>query len=124
MQPLAVAFIGGDSGTWTIDRMVTVSGDPLAPASHVEVVEGFASDGSPGHDHRWVLRGITSNERYVTRTEHNGLESRQEPLGRPASTRAALIPIKKSETWWNLAQDERRRIFDHTSHHVAIGLEG
>jgi chlorite dismutase len=34
-----------------------------------------------------------------------------------------LIPIKKSETWWELAQDERRRIFEESSHHIASGLE-
>jgi chlorite dismutase len=48
---------------------------------------------------------------------------RQDPLGRPESTRAALIPITKSEAWWDLAQDERRRIFEESSHHVATGLE-
>ena len=39
------------------------------------------------------------------------------------ATRAALIPIRKSEAWWDLAQDERRRIFEESSHHVATGLE-
>lgn len=71
----------------------------------------------------WVLRGVTSNERYVTRVEHEALVSRQELLGRPGSTRAALIPIKKSEAWWELAQDERRRVFEESSHHVASGLQ-
>ena len=47
----------------------------------------------------------------------------QEPLGRAASTRAALLPITKSEVWWDLSQDERRRIFEESSHHVATGLE-
>ena len=71
----------------------------------------------------WFLRGVTSNERYISRVEHDALVSRQEPLGRPQSTRAALIPIKKSEDWWELTQDERRRVFEETSHHVAVGLE-
>jgi len=44
-------------------------------------------------------------------------------LGRPAATLAALIPIKKSARWWELAQDERRAIFEETSQHTAIGLE-
>jgi chlorite dismutase len=76
-----------------------------------------------GNDAVWVLRGVTSNERYITRDEHNELAARQEPLDRAGSTRAALIPIKKSEAWWELAQDERRRIFEETSRHVTLGLE-
>lgn len=122
MPPLAVAFVGAASGTWTIERLEAVSGSALAPASHLRVVEGSAATNSP-ESAVWVLRGVTSNERYVTRLEHDALASRQEPLGRPRSTRAALIPIKKSEGWWELAQDKRRRIFEESSHHVAIGLE-
>ena len=45
------------------------------------------------------------------------------PLDSAGSTRAALIPIRKSEAWWDLAQDERRRIFEESSHHIATGLE-
>jgi chlorite dismutase len=38
------------------------------------------------------------------------------------ATRAALIPITKSEAWWQLSQDQRREIFEEDSHHVATGL--
>jgi hypothetical protein len=121
MAPLQVAFVAASSGAWSIDRLETVSGSPLAPASHLRVAEGCsATDFRQGAI--WVLRGVTSNERYVTRVEHEALALRQEPLGRPGSTRAALIPIKKSEAWWELAQDERRRVFEESSHHVASGL--
>ena len=72
---------------------------------------------------RWVLRGTTSNERYVTRAEHDALDARQAPLGRTEATRAALIPIRKSEAWWTLPQDERRAVFEERSRHVTIGLE-
>jgi chlorite dismutase len=122
MRPLSVAFVGATVGTWTIERMEVVSGAPLAPASHLEILEGRAFTGSVD-DVSWVLRGVTSNERYISRAEHDDLVARQEALGRPGSTRAALIPIKKSEGWWELAQDERRRVFEESSHHVAIGLE-
>jgi chlorite dismutase len=66
---------------------------------------------------------VTSNERYVTRGEHDALVANQEELGRESSTRAALIPITKTEAWWELPQDERVRIFEESSRHVAIGLE-
>jgi chlorite dismutase len=42
---------------------------------------------------------------------------------RPTAARAALIPITKSDAWWELAQDERRRILEESSRHIATGLE-
>ncbi len=56
----------------------------------------------------WILRGITSNERYVVRGEKIALVRMQEGLGREESTRAALMPIRKNADWWALTQDERR----------------
>jgi chlorite dismutase len=121
VQPLSVAFVGAETGGWRVERLETVVGLPLASASHLEVLEG--SSAVPQVDAAWVLRGVTSNERYVDSDEQRELHSRQQQLGRPASTRAALIPITKSDAWWELAQDERRRIFEESSHHVATGLE-
>src|SRR5262249_35255740 len=74
-------------------------------------------------DVAWVLRGVTSNTRYTNRSEVDRLTANQEGLDRPAATRAALIPIRKSEVWWALAQDERRAIFEEQSRHIAVGLE-
>ena len=122
MPPLHVAFVGTASGEWAIESLDVVRGTGLASASHLRVAQGSAAAKVP-ESAAWVLRGATSNERYVTRVEHDALLSRQEPLGRPAATRAALIPIRKSEAWWELAQDERRRVFEESSHHVAIGLD-
>jgi chlorite dismutase len=122
MRPLSVAFVGAGTGRWRVERLETIAGEPLASASHLDVIEG-ATSAKRRVDAVWVLRGVTSNERYVDRDEQRQLLSRQELLGRPGSTRAALIPITKSESWWQLAQDERRRIFEESSHHVATGLE-
>jgi chlorite dismutase len=47
----------------------------------------------------------------------------QQDLSRPQATLAALIPIRKTDAWWTLAQDERRLIFEEQSRHIAIGLE-
>ena len=120
-MPLLVAFAVSGSGPWRIESSDAVSGEPLPSAARLAVLEGAAA--SAGDGAAWVLRGVTSNERYLTRQEHDELVARQQPLGRAESTRAALIPIKKSVAWWELAQDERRRIFEDTSHHVASGLE-
>ena len=122
MPPLSVVFAGASTGKWSIERLETVAGSPLAPASRLEVIEGPGA-ARPAGDAVWVLRGVTSNERYATSGEHRQLAARQEPLGRAESTRAALIPVRKSEAWWDLAQDERRRIFEESSHHIATGLE-
>ncbi|HJZ61439.1 MAG TPA: chlorite dismutase family protein [Miltoncostaeaceae bacterium] len=122
MRPLLVTFAGGESGSWAIERLETVAGAPLEPAARLEVIEGEAMRRLRGES-KWTLRGVTSNERYVSRIEHETLVGEQEPLGRARSTRAALIPITKSEVWWELSQDERRRIFEESSHHVATGLE-
>jgi chlorite dismutase len=50
------------------------------------------------------------------------LASRQEGLNRPSATRAALIPIRKTDAWWTMAQDERRAVFEEQSRHIAVGL--
>jgi len=71
----------------------------------------------------WTLRGVTSNERYVVRSERTALVERQQGLGRADATRAALIPITKNSDWWELTQDERRSIFEDRSRHIAVGLE-
>jgi Chlorite dismutase len=123
MPPLSVAFVGADSGTWRIDRLDVVSGEALASAPRLELIEGREARRCPAADAIWILRGVTSNERYVTHAERAALLARDEPLGRVAATRAALIPIKKSQAWWDLAQDQRRRIFEESSRHVTIGLE-
>ncbi|OFW75713.1 MAG: hypothetical protein A2Y55_02065 [Actinobacteria bacterium RBG_16_68_12] len=76
-----------------------------------------------------MLRGVTSNERYLTRAEHVTVAAVQPPLGRAAATEAALIPICKSTAWWHLAQDERRATFEYLEifhnrrrRHSALGM--
>lgn len=119
-RPLLVSFVGGDSGSWGITSVVSVVGAGLARAPRLAVVEGGDSATEAGS---WCLRGVTSNERYVERPERSELVARQQPLGRSAATRAALIPVRKSEAWWDLAQDERRAILEARSAHIATGLD-
>ena len=71
----------------------------------------------------WILRGITSNERYVEREEKAALVGRQEGLSRAGASCAALIPIRKNAAWWALSQDDRRHIFEAQSRHIALGLK-
>jgi hypothetical protein len=115
-RPLLVSFIASGQGAWRIERIDTIVGESLPAAHRLEVVESPSP--SLSVPPAWVLRGVTSNVRYTNRLELDALEQSQEPLNRPLATRAALSPA-----WWNLAQDERRRIFEEQSHHIAIGLE-
>ncbi len=114
-------FIGGSAGTWIVDSMHCSIGEPISTASRLSIVSGPAEQPLPGAS--WLLRGITSNERYVVREEKVALVNIQEGLGREASTRAALIPIRKNAAWWALPQDERREVFEAQSRHIAIGLK-
>ena len=113
-------FIGGSRGPWRISTIKPVVGPPLPLVDRLDIRnEAPLPNPEPSG---WVLRGVTSNVRYVTRKEMDQLQARPALLGRQHSSRAALIPIRKSAAWWNLGQDERRRIFEEQSHHTAIGL--
>ena len=120
MNARLFSFVGGVTGTWRVVSVSTVVGDPLADVGRLGIVTGAVAQ-LPGGA-KWVLRGLTSNERYVTRSEKDQLVARQPALGRPHATCAALIPIRKTASWWGLPQDERRRIFEESSKHVATGL--
>lgn len=115
------AFTAGRSGSWRITSINAVQGSGLESAAALDITE--LSSTSPLPEPVWMLRGMVSNVRYATRPELTEMRAKQEGLGRPNARRAALIPIKKSPAWWDLAQDERRAIFEETSHHTAIGME-
>lgn len=114
-------FVAGHEGPWLIEQARCVRGDPLPAAARITMVPDTAGFHPAGA--AWSLRGITSNERYVTRAEKTALVARQEGLGRTQATCAALIPIRKSAAWWALPQDERRQILEEQSQHIAIGMK-
>ncbi len=113
-------FVGGTTGKWHVERVSAVSGPALTPVPRLAIFDG--DQATIPEDGVWLLRGVTSYERYVHRAERSALVARQPPLGRPHATRAALLPIKKSVAWWELTQDERRVIFEERSHHITLGL--
>jgi chlorite dismutase len=115
------SFVGADIGPWRIVSTQTIVGAPLPEAKRLNVVSG-APVSSETHT-PWVLRGITSHERYVVRTEKSDLVQKQQGLARPEATCAALIPMRKNAAWWDLTQDERRRVFEDHSKHIQIGLK-
>jgi hypothetical protein len=119
--PLLVTFSAGSAGPWLVERITPVIGEGLPATTHLDVCEGDRSARTGGGG--WVLRGTTSHTRYTNRAEVQALAARQQGLSRPYATRAALIPIRKSDAWWSLAQDERRAIFEEQSRHIAIGMD-
>ena len=111
-------FIGGDQGTWKVERITTVAGDDLPPVERLDVREGEASTIGGA----WALRGVSGHVRYVERREKDALDRVSPPLGRPEATRAALIPIRKSPAWWALTQDERRAVLEERSRHITDSM--
>jgi len=115
-------FAGGESGTWRVVATHTLTGAPLPAVANIEVSDGTAPQ-PRSQQAVWVLRGITSNERYVTRDEKAQLLAKQQGLGRTEATCAAMIPLRKNAAWWALTQEERREIFEAQSAHIQIGLK-
>lgn len=110
-------FVGADAGEWAITSISEFRGEGLPPAPFLAIDSEFGAGNAA-----WTLRGAGSNLRYTTASERSSLQAKQEGLGRPASTRAALIPIRKSAEWWAMAQDERRAVYERGSH-LPIGLD-
>ena len=119
--PLQVTFVAGPAGPWRIDSIQSVIGDTLPHAARLALIEQPFP--VPQADAAWALRGTTSNTRYTTRPETEALAARQQGLNRPQALNAALIPIRKNDAWWALAQDERRHIIEEQSRHIRIGLD-
>jgi chlorite dismutase len=113
-------FIGGTTGEWKVTSMTTLKGNPLTPVSHLKKAPGDLAQSETGI---WTLKGIISNLRYTEKEDKDKLVAVQEDLGRSQATLAAFIPIRKSEAWWNLAQDERRKIMENKSQHTQTGMK-
>jgi Chlorite dismutase len=121
MNPRLFSFVAGTTGPWKIVETKPVVGEALPPAERLNIVAGDIS--AMPSDTQWLLRGVTSNERYVTRSEKQELSAIQAGLGRPEADCAVLIPIRKNAKWWAMTQDERRTIFEEQSHHTVTGLK-
>ncbi len=100
---------------WRVDSVRPIAGESLATAARLEIRDGIRAV----PEATWILRAVSGHVRYVERSEKAELDRRSPTLGRPEATCAALIPIRKSDTWWALPQDERRAIFEARSQHIA-----
>ena len=113
-------FAGGSAGVWRVTSMRTLCGNPLPEVSHIAISRATTMP-SP-QSSPWPLIGVASHARYVQKAERAALSGRQLGLGRLEATSAALIPIAKSQAWWDLTQEERREIFETRSRHIAQSL--
>ena len=73
-------FVGGANGPWRVLRIDAVLGEPLVWVESVGIFDWHLESLPAGA--LWLLRGVTSHERYVIRREHNLLAARQPALGR------------------------------------------
>jgi chlorite dismutase len=117
----SITFLGGQRGPWQVERIDAVRGAGLPPVPAVDAVHRLEGELPAGVS--WSLRGVTEESHYATSAEDARLLAIQPELGRPDSTWAALIPIRKSRMWWDRPPAERRAIFEERSHHISVGLE-
>ncbi|NJL49546.1 MAG: chlorite dismutase family protein [Leptolyngbyaceae cyanobacterium SM2_5_2] len=115
------SFIGGSQGSWQVTDIRSTVGNGLDVVDRVNVVNAAITE-SPTNS-MWVLQSFVSNVRYAKRNEITMLRAVQPSLNRSEAVVAVLIPIKKNAQWWDMAQDERRAIFEEQSHHTAVGME-
>lgn len=113
-------FVGSNNGDWKVTAMTTLKGEALAPITHLQKIASSLEQTESGI---WTLKGMISNLRYTEKEDKDKLVAIQEDLGRPKATLGAFIPIRKSEDWWNLAQDERRIIMENKSQHTQTGMK-
>ncbi|MBR0870274.1 chlorite dismutase family protein [Bradyrhizobium tropiciagri] len=117
-------FRGGQSGGWKVTSIARVKGETLPRVAALSVIasDAIALPLLPSQT-AWRLAGVASNLRYTEREEKDKLTAVQAGLGRPEATHAALIPIRKTPAWWELTQEERRKIFEDKSQHIAGTLK-
>ena len=89
MNARVFSFVGGEAGPWRVVSISTIVGDALAGVRRLNIIAGAVPQAPEGA--KWLLRGLTSNERYVTRPEKEQLVAKQPILDRPEATCAALV---------------------------------
>ena len=59
-------FIGGNAGQWHVKTINAVVGESLEKVSNLHIIQSFPQKTEQGI---WVLKGFTSNVRYIEKTE-------------------------------------------------------
>jgi chlorite dismutase len=116
-----ISFVGSDQGAWDIAAIERISGNPINMASRLSILKQNVSPGEFGNV-GWIFKAVISNIRYTTRSEKTELDRDGRGLNQPEFDCAVMIPIKKSDTWWAMTQDERRKVFEEDSRHIAMSM--
>ena len=118
-------FQGGQSGGWRVISLTPVRGATPPPMPALSVVSSRRRSRcrSCPRPTRWRLAGVASLCATSSAREKQQLVAVQAALGRREASAAALIPIRKNAAWWELTQEERRKIFEDKSHHIANSLK-
>ncbi len=125
----------GQVSKYRIDEIISVIGKvPIELASGWGVVRiesdapiEFPEEFQPAFKGRIIaFRGVTENLHYTSDAQRLELDSRSHAEFKPSNvTTAVLIPIGKSQKWWQLAQDQRQEHFQTRADqpgHTAIGI--
>lgn len=112
-------FAGGSHGNWHVKSMITHRGKPLPMVSHLNV---GTENGLYLSDTSWIIEGATSHLHYTTQKESVALKAVSHEHKDMILPHVVAIFIRKSDDWWQLAQDERRKIFEEISKHTTLGL--
>lgn len=111
-------FYGGRLGSCKVREFNTIIGKPIKTVDRIEMIN--PNQQSIKIESEWTFKGISSNLRYTTKKEKTMLDKTPPIIGKHENSFAALIPMSKSEEWWLLTQDERRKIFEEKSDHIKI----
>jgi len=87
VNPRLFTFVGGNSGAWQVIARKTMIGEPLPTVKRLDIVFGEVKE--LPEDALWKLSGVTSNERYTTRTERR---SARRPNRSPSAGRRRPMP--------------------------------
>ena len=79
VNPRLFTFVGGKKGGWSVLSARAIVGDSLPAVDRVDIVTGAVAALPDGGG--WMLRGVTSNARYVTQKEKDSLVEKQAALG-------------------------------------------
>lgn len=111
-------FYGGRLGSWKVREFNTIIGKPIKTVDRIEMINPNQQSRKIESD--WTFQGISSNLRYATKKEKIMFDKTPPIIGKHENSFAAFIPMSKSEEWWLLTQDERRKIFEEKSDHIKI----
>jgi hypothetical protein len=89
--------------------MLPLIGQPLEPAPFFEIRNEYLM--RVPVDFRWLLRGVTSHQRFANTSKESCQMLPLPQLGRLGATCAAFIPLKKKQAWWELSEQEKLEIY-------------